>query len=109
MRTIVITGGLGHIGSGLMRYLLSRNCEVICIDNLLTQRLSSLRGLIGNKFFQFIDIDLAAKNLYLKEALGMKKIDCIVHLAAITNAEASHDKAEEVHSNNFNSTKNIRE
>jgi UDP-glucose 4-epimerase len=107
MKKIVITGGLGHIGSGLIRYLLAREYEVICIDNLLTQRLSSLRGLIGNRFFQFIDLDLAAKNLSLKEFLGIQKIDCIVHLAAITNAEASHDKAEEVHNNNFNSTKNI--
>jgi len=107
MKRIIITGGLGHIGSGLIRYLLSRGHEVICIDNLLTQRLSSLRGLIGNKLFQFIDLDLAGKDLSLTAVLGMQKIDCIVHLAAITNAEASHDKAEEVHNNNFNSTKNI--
>jgi len=107
MSRIIVTGGLGHIGSGLIRHLLARDYEVICIDNLLTQRVSSLRGLVGNRSFQFIDLDIAAKNLLLSKVLDGQKIDCIVHLAAITNAEASHDKAEEVHNNNYNSTKNI--
>jgi UDP-glucose 4-epimerase len=107
MSRIIVTGGLGHIGSGLIRHLLARDYEVICIDNLLTQRVSSLRGLVGNRSFQFIDLDIAAKNLLLSKVLDGRKIDCIVHLAAITNAEASHDKAEEVHNNNYNSTKNI--
>ena len=107
MSRIIVTGGLGHIGSGLIRHLLARDYKVICIDNLLTQRVSSLRGLVGNRSFQFIDLDIAAKNLLLSKVLDGRKIDCIVHLAAITNAEASHDKAEEVHNNNYNSTKNI--
>ena len=107
MSRIIVTGGLGHIGSGLIRHLLARDYKVICIDNLLTQRVSSLRGLVGNRSFQFIDLDIAAKNLLLSKVLDGQKIDCIVHLAAITNAEASHDKAEEVHNNNYNSTKNI--
>tara|TARA_B100000787_G_C16154295_1_gene278102 strand:- start:313 stop:1233 length:921 start_codon:yes stop_codon:yes gene_type:complete len=107
MKTIIITGGLGHIGSNLIPYLLDRDCEVICIDNLLTQRLTSLRGLIGNDAFQFYDLDLASEGLCLQDVIHDKKIDAIVHLAAITNAEASHDKADEVHNNNFNSTKNI--
>ena len=107
MSRIIVTGGLGHIGSGLIRHLIARDYKVICIDNLLTQRVSSLRGLVGNRSFQFIDLDIAAKNLLLSKVLDGQKIDCIVHLAAITNAEASHDKAEEVHNNNYNSTKNI--
>ena len=107
MSRIIVTGGLGHIGSGLIRHLLARDYEVICIDNLLTQRVSSLRGLVGNRSFQFIDLDIAAKNLLLSKVLDGQKIDCIVHLAAITNAEASDDKAEEVHNNKYNSTKNI--
>ena len=107
MKIVIVTGGLGHIGSKLVRYLIDNDCHVICIDNLLTQRLISMRGLIGNPFFEFLDIDLSEKNLSLSKLLSGKKIDCVVHLAAITNAEASHDKADEVHSNNFNSTETI--
>ena len=107
MKTIIITGGLGHIGSKLIGYLINRNYHIICIDNLLTQRVNSLRGLIGNPSFEFVDIDLAHKNFNLAEAISDTKVDCVVHLAAITNAEASHDKADEVHSNNFNSTETI--
>ena len=61
MTTLIVTGGLGHIGSKLVRHLISKDCHVICIDNLLTQRLISLRGLIGNPFFEFLDIDLSKK------------------------------------------------
>ena len=50
MKIVIVTGGLGHIGSKLVRYLIDNDCHVICIDNLLTQRLISLRGLIGNFF-----------------------------------------------------------
>ena len=107
MKTVLITGGLGHIGSKLIGYLIYRNYHIVCIDNLLTQRVSSLRGLIGNPLFEFVDIDLANKNFNLAEAISDTKVDCVVHLAAITNAEASHDKANEVHSNNFNSTETI--
>ena len=107
MKTIIITGGLGHIGSKLIGYLINRNYHIICIDNLLTQRVSSLRGFIGNPSFEFIDVDLAHKNLNLAEAISDTKVDCVVHLAAITNAEASHDKADEVHSNNFHSTETV--
>lgn len=107
MKTIIITGGLGHIGSKLIGYLINKNYHIICIDNLLTQRVSSLRGLIGNPSFEFIDVDLAHKNFNLAEVIPDTKVDCVVHLAAITNAEASHDKADEVHSNNFNSTETI--
>ena len=107
MKIVIVTGGLGHIGSKLVRYLIDNDCHVICIDNLLTQRLISLRGLIGNPFFEFLDIDLSEKNLSLSKLLSGKKIDCVVHLAAITNAEASHDKADEVHANNFHSTETI--
>jgi len=107
MKRVIVTGGLGHIGSQLIRYLINRDFQVICIDNLLTQRLNSLRGLIGNPLFEFIDMDLSLKDLNLKKFLSNKEIDCVIHLAAITNAEASHDKADEVHANNFYSTETI--
>ncbi|MDP2815308.1 MAG: hypothetical protein Q8O19_01350 [Rectinemataceae bacterium] len=42
--TIVVTGAMGHIGSYLVRDLAHQfpECEVVMIDNLLTQRFSSL-------------------------------------------------------------------
>jgi hypothetical protein len=50
MKKVLITGSLGHIGSGLLKYLekYSRNLELVITDNLLTQRFSSLFNLPTN-------------------------------------------------------------
>ena len=53
MKNIIVTGGLGHIGSKLVRTLLENQYKVTCFDNLSTQRISSLRGLVTNKNFTF--------------------------------------------------------
>ena len=109
MKNIIVTGGLGHIGSKLMSYLLDKNYNIFCIDNLSTQRFTSLRGLIGNERFHFLKLDISHNTQLLSDAFKDQPIDCVIHLAAITDAEASHGKAKEVHDNNFNSTKNIVE
>ena len=59
MSNTIISGGLGHIGSKLIRVLLKKNFKVICLDNLSTQRFTSLKGLIGHKNFSFYEVDLA--------------------------------------------------
>ena len=45
MRRILITGGAGFIGSHLCRRFLDDGAEVICMDNLLTGRLSNVEDL----------------------------------------------------------------
>ena len=44
MKTIIITGGLGHIGSYLIKKFLEdkNNIHLVIIDNLYSQRYSSL-------------------------------------------------------------------
>ena len=44
---ILITGGAGFIGSHLVRFLLGRGCEVVCMDNFVTgspENIAALRG-----------------------------------------------------------------
>ena len=50
---VLIAGALGHIGSGLIDYLLKNtDYSVFAIDNLKTQRYSTLLGIeSGAKFF----------------------------------------------------------
>ena len=105
MSNTIISGGLGHIGSKLIRVLLKKNFKVICLDNLSTQRFTSLKGLIGHKNFSFYEVDLA-KN-YNKTIKILKNTDStsFIHLAATTNAEASHDNPEILFDNNLSSTK----
>ena len=104
---IIITGSLGHIGSYITRDLANRykNSTIIMIDNILTQRYSSLFNLPDNQHYKFFNEDLTLFNLDIL----LNKNDVVIHLAAITDAAASFDKAIEVENNNFNSTKNIAE
>ena len=55
---IVITGGAGFLGSHLCDYLLNKNDEIICIDNLITGRTENIAHLYGNPKFKFINNDV---------------------------------------------------
>ena len=50
---ILITGGLGYIGSSLIPKLLNNNYEVICLDNCMFQQ-SCGSNLLNNKKFKFV-------------------------------------------------------
>lgn len=104
---IVVTGALGHIGSKLIRDLgnyfpLS---EIIMIDNMMTQRYASLFNLPAACKYSFIEADI--NNLDLSAVLA--GVDVVIHLAAITDAAGSFDRAEQLEKNNFNATKRLAE
>lgn len=96
MKEILITGGLGHIGSKLIRTL-PIEYNITVVDNLLTQRYCSLFN-IGRpiKFIEKCISQITIENL--------KSIDIVIHLAAITDAEASFDNKNETENINFNLT-----
>lgn len=102
---IVITGGLGHIGSYLLKELPLRlkNLEITIIDNLITQRYCSLFDLPYLAEFKFIEANL--QEIDLNKILKNK--DLVIHLAAITDAAGSFDDRERVEDNNFSCTKEI--
>ncbi len=104
---ILVTGGLGHIGSKLIREYAKRpDIELIRIlDNLSTQRYSSLFNLSNNKRYEFIEEDINSPNL--KKA--MSDIDIVIHLAAITDAPSTINNPKETHKVNFIGTKNVLE
>jgi UDP-glucose 4-epimerase len=102
---ITVTGALGHIGSFLIRDLAFHfpNSEILIIDNLLTQRFSSLFNLPSTGKYHFIEGDV--NKLNLSEIINGSHV--VIHLAAITDAAGSYEKAEEVESNNYNATINL--
>ena len=102
---IVVTGAFGHIGSGLIRALPNffPQCEIIMIDNLMTQRFPSLFELPNHGHYRFVEGDVCQMNL--KEAFA--NADVVIHLAAITDAAASFDKPDEVEQVNFTATENV--
>src|SRR5687768_12446264 len=59
MRTILIAGGAGFIGSHLADSLLrNKDVKVVCFDNLSTGSKKNIEHLFGNEQFEFREGDL---------------------------------------------------
>jgi UDP-glucuronate decarboxylase len=58
LKTNLITGGAGFIGSHLCERLLERGEEVLCLDNFFTGRKDNIRHLIGHPRFELIRHDV---------------------------------------------------
>ena len=58
MKTILITGGAGFIGSHLCDRLIERGDEVICVDNFFTGRKENISHLLGHPRFELIRHDI---------------------------------------------------
>jgi len=75
-KTMLITGCCGFIGSHLCDYFLSKNFNIIGLDNLLTGNIENINHLNSNKSFEYIEFDICDKFLI------NKKIDYILHFAS---------------------------
>ena len=84
---IVVTGGMGHIGSKLINKLsnLKKIKKIVIIDNFLSERYISFINLKNRNKIIFFDEDLIKFN---PKKIKIN-IDCIIHLASTTNAEKS--------------------
>jgi len=58
MKTILITGGAGFIGSHLCRLYLKKGYKVVCVDNLLSGSYDNIKDLEANPNFQFLNHDI---------------------------------------------------
>lgn len=75
VKTVLVTGGTGFIGTNLCRKLLDIGTKVICVDNNYTGRLENVADLLDNPDFKFIEHDIT-------EPLDTdEKIDEIYNLA----------------------------
>ena len=102
-----MTGAIGHIGSYIIRDLgiSFPGSNIVMIDNMMTQRFPSLFKLPLDSDYSFIEGDVSQINL--KSIFSGANI--VIHLAAITDAAGSIDKAEELEANNFQSTLRVAE
>ena len=76
MKTVLITGGAGFIGSHLCEFMLDRDYRVICMDNLITGSEDNIAHILQNKNFQFIKHDVT-------NYIDIKgRLDYILHFAS---------------------------
>lgn len=107
-KNILVTGGLGYIGSHLSLNLLKENYTVIIIDNLVNSSVTVLDKIIklSNKqvsFYQTDITDLKSLDLIFKE----NNIYCIIHLAALKSIPESKNNKIKYYDTNVNGTINI--
>lgn len=104
---ILITGALGHIGSSILSRLNEINNikNVFIIDDLRSNNINVLFNLRPKK----IKIKFIKANLINYQILSniKVKIDVVIHLASITNAEESFKIKELIFKNNYGIFKNI--
>lgn len=104
---LLITGGLGHIGSKLIDNLKNIKSlkKVVVIDDAKSNNLNILFNYNNKKIkIFFIKGDLLNKKIFEKIKFP---INCVIHLASITNAEESFKMKKFLIKNNFGIFKNI--
>ena len=104
---ILITGALGHIGSSLLSKIneIKNIKKIYLIDSLRSNNINVLFNLKLKKIkIKFVKADLI--NQKVLNTIN-DKIDVVVHLASITNAEASFKIKDILFKNNYGIFKNI--
>jgi UDP-glucose 4-epimerase len=84
MRTILVTGGAGFIGSHIAAALVERGDRVRVLDNLSTGFMANMQGFIDR--IDFIQGDLLDEKSLAKAVAG---VDCIFHEAALASVPRS--------------------
>src|SRR3989344_1911046 len=75
MKTALVCGGAGFIGSHLVKKLLNQNLRVVCVDNLISGDRRNITDLFANPSFRFVEKNIVDK-------FEDEKPDFIFHLAS---------------------------
>ena len=107
---ILVTGGLGFIGSHIVVELLNRNYNVVVIDNLSNSKHTVKNKIeqITNKTFDLFVFDICDKIL-LEDVFKIFKITSIIHLAGLKAVGESIKNPLKYYNTNLLSTLNLLE
>ena len=107
---ILVTGGLGYIGSHTVVELLNNDYEVVIIDNLSNSKietLDKLKEITGKDIFFYQD-DVCNKEA-LRKIFSEHKIDSVIHFAGFKAVGESVSLPLKYYRNNIDSTLSLLE
>ncbi len=107
---VLVTGGLGFIGSHTSVELLNKGYEITIVDNLVNSNIKVLKNIqkITGKKPEFKEIDLRDKK-ELTKLFECNNFDGIIHFAALKSVNESIKKPKLYKENNIGGTKNLLE
>lgn len=76
MKTVLVTGGAGFIGSHLCEFLLGKGYKVIAMDNLVTGDTKNIEHLRSSRNFEFIHHDVS------RHIVVNGSLDFVLHFAS---------------------------
>lgn len=112
MKKILVTGGIGYIGSHTTVELIEQGYEVVILDNLYNSSitvLDKIEKITGTKpkFYKCDILDIEALENVFKEEKKIKEIDGVIHFAALKAVGESVQKPLWYYETNITGTLNL--
>jgi len=83
---VLVTGGVGFIGSNLCERLVKEKYDVVCLDNFITGKRENIKDLLNEENFRLIEGDIRDYETCLKATSG---VDMVLHEAALGSVPRS--------------------
>jgi UDP-glucose 4-epimerase len=107
LKTVLVTGGAGYIGTHILVVLAARGFRCVSIDNYCNsspRSIERVRRITGNDAVEAHEADIRDAKA-ISRAIADKRIDSVIHLAGLKAVGESVEKPQLYHDNNVNGTK----
>ena len=108
MKKVLVTGGIGYIGSHTCVELLNKDYEVVVLDNLSNSKIEVVDKIkqITGKSIKFYKGDMIDKDL-LRKIFSENEIEAVIDFAAYKAVGESVEKPVEYYQNNVSTVLNL--